>query len=76
VNGLLVRVGADQAYGGWNAPVDPDSGQFVYVPIPEAEDAEFQAGMARSFQEMTPFLDEFCLQHDNSVQFPGAMPPQ
>lgn len=31
----LVRVGADQTFGGWNAPVDPRTNEFVYVPIPE-----------------------------------------
>jgi hypothetical protein len=31
---LLVRIGVDQAYGGWNTPVDAE-GRFVYVPIPE-----------------------------------------
>jgi hypothetical protein len=35
MRGLLVRVGVDQAYGHWNGPVDPASGQFVYVTIPE-----------------------------------------
>ena len=34
MNALLVRIGVDQAYGGWNAPVDAE-GRFVYVPIPE-----------------------------------------
>jgi hypothetical protein len=34
---LLVRVGADlTALGGsWNAPMDPRSGEFAYVPILE-----------------------------------------
>lgn len=31
----LVRVGIDQAFGDWNAPVDPRTNEFVYVPIPE-----------------------------------------
>ena len=35
MRGFLVRVGIDQAYGGWNAPVDPDSWNFAYVPIPD-----------------------------------------
>lgn len=35
MRGLLVRVGVDQAYGGWNAPVDPDTLDFAYVPIPD-----------------------------------------
>jgi len=34
---LLVRVGADvtKAGGGWNGPVNPKTGDFVYLPIPE-----------------------------------------
>jgi hypothetical protein len=77
VNGLLVRIAVDQAYGGWNAPVDPVSGQFVYVPIPEDEDAEFQEGMARSFVEVIPFLEAFCRRHevdlDRDLRFPAHL---
>jgi hypothetical protein len=35
----MVRVGIDSTcsptadYGGWNAPVDLDTGEFVYVPL-------------------------------------------
>ncbi|MCA9680363.1 MAG: hypothetical protein KC464_35365 [Myxococcales bacterium] len=32
---VLVRVGVDQAFGHWNGPVDPETHEFVYVPIPE-----------------------------------------
>jgi hypothetical protein len=32
---LLVRVGIDHTAGGWNAPVDTETNDFVYVPIPE-----------------------------------------
>ena len=35
MKGVLVRVGIDQASGGWNAPVAPRTGAFVYVPIPD-----------------------------------------
>lgn len=36
---LLVRVGIDlsKKSGGWNAPVNPDTGKFAYVPIIEDE---------------------------------------
>ena len=36
---LLVRVGIDSGpkSGGWNAPVNPDTGEFAYVPIIEDE---------------------------------------
>ena len=37
---VLVRVGIDQAYGHWNAPVDPDTHDFVYVPIPDSKEME------------------------------------
>jgi hypothetical protein len=36
---ILIRVGADSTYGGWNAPVNPCTGEFAYVPIPEDEGA-------------------------------------
>src|SRR4051794_27452947 len=32
----LVRIGVDQAFGGWNAPMNPDTNEFVFVPIPES----------------------------------------
>jgi hypothetical protein len=35
MKGLLVRVGIDLTSGGWNAPVDPDTLDFAYVPIPD-----------------------------------------
>lgn len=37
MKGILLRVGCDstKAGGFWNAPVDPDSWIYVYVPIPE-----------------------------------------
>lgn len=32
---VLVRVGVDQAYGNWTGRVDPETHEFVCVPIPE-----------------------------------------
>src|ERR1700722_11717893 len=39
MNGLLVRVGVDSSCGNWLAPVNPSTGEFVYVPIPESRDS-------------------------------------
>lgn len=36
--GALIRVGIDSSYGNWNAPVEPGTGDFVFVPIPESRD--------------------------------------
>lgn len=60
---LLVRIGVDQTYGGWNAPVDPE-GRFVYVPIPEKLGTSFHAGLERRYGEILPALERFCAEHD------------
>jgi len=54
MRGLLIRIGIDQAYGNWNAPIDPSSGKFGYVPIPEGTQIKFKPGMNRSYQEIEP----------------------
>jgi hypothetical protein len=79
----LVRIGIDQAYGKWNAPVCPDSKHFVYVPIPEQPEnpnrieTQFQPGLARSFNEFTPPLQDFCgtrnLDMSIDLKFPAEL---
>lgn len=49
MKGLLVRVGVDGTYGGWNAPVDPHDWSFVYVPIPEYANSQ-RSGMETSYR--------------------------
>jgi len=51
MNGLLVRVCIDSSSGFWNAPVDPQTGEFVYVPIPEDPDAFFRKGLGLSYEK-------------------------
>jgi len=55
MKGLLVRVGVDQAYGHWNGPADPATGQFVYVTIPE-ERRSVRQSLARQYGEFAPAL--------------------
>lgn len=62
---VLVRVGSDASYGRWNAPVDHDSRDFLYVPIPESRD-EFVEGGRRDYAELAPSLRRF------ADQYPGA----
>lgn len=76
MKGLLVRIGIDQAYGGWNAPVDVD-GRFVYVPIPEKLGTPFHPGLERRFGEVLPALHDFCAEHNcqlsADLSFPNAL---
>jgi hypothetical protein len=73
---LLVRIGVDQAYGGWNAPVDAE-GRFVYVPIPEKIGTLFHPGLERRYGEILPALQRFCCEHDcdlyGDLRFPREL---
>lgn len=60
---VLVRIAADASYGAWNGPVDPDSGKFVYVPIPEHEGTQFHPGCQRPYTEVLPALERFTTEH-------------
>jgi len=49
---LLVRIGIDLTYGNWNAPVNPDTLEFVYVPIPEEHSNKtIRPGYEKSYEE-------------------------
>jgi Nucleotide modification associated domain 3 len=56
MTGLLVRVGIDQTYGGWNAPVNPQTGEFVFVPIP---DGKQRRGLHTPYSDFTHELGLF-----------------
>ena len=75
---LLVRIGVDQVYGCWNAPVDAE-GRFVYVPIPEGFGTRFHPGLRRRYQEVLPALRRFCKEHNcdlrADLRFPQDLLP-
>ena len=58
MNGLLVRVGIDHSYGNWNAPADPYTKEFVYVPIPEGELKSTK--LETTYKSHLPELELFC----------------
>jgi hypothetical protein len=74
---ILVRVAVDQSYGCWNAPVDPKSRRFVYVPIPEKDGTPFLSGLAYGYDRIMPALSEFCqrfsLDLHNQLEFPKPL---
>ena len=74
MQGLLVRIGIDQAYGQWNAPVDPDTMECVYVPIPEKDGTVFQPGMERTYQNVMPALENFAERHGFDLRQDLKMP--
>jgi hypothetical protein len=60
---ILVRIGVDHAYGDWNAPVDPVTGKFVYVPIPDGDQKQYMPGGAHGYQEIVSPLAVFAEKH-------------
>lgn len=58
---LLVRVGADTSKkgGGWNAPMDLASREFVYCPIPEKEGMRFRDGLALTYTDVQCAIERF-----------------
>lgn len=56
---ILIRVGADQsvAGGSWNGFIDPATGRFAYVPIPES--SAIHPGMEQPYSALKPILQSF-----------------
>lgn len=69
----LVRVGIDQAYGGWNAPMHPSTNDFVYVPIPEGSTSQ-HPDMATTYATIEPALCQFAEAHPGAAEDLVSLP--
>lgn len=65
LKGILVRVGIDQAYGSWNAPVDPISNNFFYMPIPEENC--FYPGLEKRYKDFFIQLKSFADKYNRTI---------
>jgi len=78
VKAILVRVGIDQAYGNWNAPVEPNYGRFAYTPIPESKQQHHKC--QTSYNQLLPHLREFAAEYyldlSNDLRFPKDIEDQ
>lgn len=74
---VLVRVGIDCIYGGCNAPMNPNTNEFIYVPIHENDKFSFVQDGNRKFRELLPALNAFCkksiLDLYKDLNFPGNL---
>ncbi|MDP1665353.1 MAG: hypothetical protein Q8L79_09520 [Methylobacter sp.] len=67
--GLLMRVGIDQTFGGYNAPINPITDDYMYLPIPQGKD-EFKSGMRTSYDDLLPAFESWCQKNDVEIEFP------
>jgi hypothetical protein len=70
----LIRVGIDEAYGGWNAPMDPETNEFVYVPIPEGATVLQLPALATTYATVIPALARFASAHPGVATRLTALP--
>jgi hypothetical protein len=67
--GLLMRVGIDQTFGGYNAPINPNTNDYMYLPIPQEED-DFKSGMRTSYDDLSPYFVSWCQRNGAKIKFP------
>ena len=67
--GLLMRVGIDQTFGGYNAPINPITGDYMYLPIPQGEGV-FKSGMRTSYDDFLPYFESWCHKNGAEIEFP------
>lgn len=65
---LLVRVGIDSTAGSWNAPIHPDTGEYVYVPIPESR--RMREGLDRRYEETKPAIERLSDKYGADLSLP------
>ena len=77
LKGILVRVGIDSTYGKWNAPVEPDSMDYFYLPIPENSKLKIITCFERRYGDIIPFIEKFTAKHGivlfKDLDFPGFL---
>lgn len=67
--GLLVRVGIDQTFGEYNAPINPITNDYIYMPIPQ-DGADFLSGMVTTYDDLLPHFESWCQKNDSALEFP------
>lgn len=67
--GLLMRVGIDQTFGGYNAPINPNTNDYIYLPIPQEKD-DFKVGMRTSYDDLLPYFASWCQKNSVEIEFP------
>lgn len=75
MNAMLLRVGIDSGkYAGkWNAPCNPESGDFVYVPVPAGDRPE-EPSMNRHYADkIARALEKFSADNDCHISLPNKV---
>lgn len=64
-----MRVGIDATFGHFNAPIHPDTLDYLYLPIPESKHM-FHPGMDTTYQGIRPYFDTWTQCNLSDLVFP------
>ncbi len=64
-----MRVGIDQTFGHYNSPINPETNDYLYLPIPESKHA-FQAGMETTYTHISPHFNAWGGRNKWNASFP------
>lgn len=67
--GLLLRVGIDQTFGEYNAPINPDNNDYLYMPIPQYDISSFREDCVTSYANIKQPFQTWC-ERNNILNFP------
>jgi hypothetical protein len=67
--GLLMRVGIDKTFGQYNAPINPGTNDYLYMPIPEDRHT-FKADMQTSYADIAPHFRVWAAENSYAADFP------
>lgn len=73
MKGLLLRVGIDQTFGHYNAPINPLTNDYLYMPIPQGQDSPeqtFRHGMQTTYAQIEPHFKDFSVRNSVNLSFP------
>jgi hypothetical protein len=67
--GLLLRVGIDMTDGKYNAPINPVTNDYLYMPIPQG-DKKFKPDLLTSYDDFEPDFKNWCSKNETDISFP------
>ncbi|MER0170546.1 MAG: hypothetical protein DU489_08075 [Nitrosomonas sp.] len=67
--GLLMRVGIDKTDGEYNAPINPRTNDYIYMPILQGK-GDFIPGMKTSYNDLSSYFESWSQRNNADIQFP------
>lgn len=64
-----MRVGIDQTFGRYNAPINPSTNDYLYMPIPQGNEF-FKSGMETTYEDLRSEFGLWSRKNDANLEFP------